>query len=251
MPSFKDHFSKQSDLYARYRPSYPKELYVHLALLCKAHELAWDCGTGNGQAATELADHFKQVTATDPSEAQIKNAPACTGVSYRVEKAEHTSLLSQSVDLVTVANALHWFDFDLFYEEVQRVLKPHGIIAVWCYMLPSITPKIDEIIRHYHYVVLNDYWLPENRLVEKEYQTIPFPFETLKSPAFFYEKNMNLDEIVGYLNTWSATQRYIDRNNKNPTEFLRNEFLKIWEDPALKIPVRWNLTLKTGKNRPV
>jgi len=246
MISFKDNFSKQSDIYVKYRPLYPKELYSFLASLTEEHELAWDCGTGNGQAAIGLSEFYKKVVATDPSEQQIKHCIPKENIKYLVEKAEQSSLPSHSADLLTIANALHWFDFDAFYKEAKRVLKNNGIIAAWTPGLPAISPEVDKLIRHYHDEILDPYWLPENRLIEKEYSTIPFPFELIKSPEFFYEKTMNLDEVTGYLNTWSATQRFMTENKYNPTELLKNDLLQIWND-GLEKKLRWKLILKVGR----
>ena len=245
MSSFKDYFSKQADIYAKYRPKYPPELFSWLASLTKEHELAWDCGTGNGQAATDLAAFYKQVIATDPSEQQIKNAIPHPKVKYLVEKAESNSIPSASADLLTIANALHWFDFDAFFKEARRILKPGGIIAAWSYCLPAISPEIDRIIAHYHNHTLDDYWLWENRLVEKRYTTIPFPFEEINHPAFFYEKKATLDEVIGGLNTWSATQRFIEKNGYNPTEQVREELQKLWGEGEKNL--KWELALRVGR----
>lgn len=247
MTAFKDNFSAQSDIYVRYRPLYPKELYSFLASLTENHELAWDCGTGNGQAAIGLANFYTAVIATDPSEQQIKNCLPDERVKYVIEKAEKTSLASNSVDLLTIANALHWFDFGAFYKEAVRVLKTNGIIAAWAYGLPTITAGVDEIIKKYHDQTLHDYWLPENRLVEKEYATIPFPFVQISSPEFFCEKTMNLKDLIGYLNTWSGTQRFITANNYNPTRQLEKDLIDIWNDGEADKKIRWKLVLKVGR----
>jgi ubiquinone/menaquinone biosynthesis C-methylase UbiE len=246
MTTFKDNFSKQSDIYVKYRPHYPTELYSYLASLTKSHQLAWDCGTGNGQAAIGLAGFYDRIIATDPSEQQIKNAIAHQKVSYHVSSAENSVIDTHSIDLLTVANALHWFDFDKFYKEVKRVLKNDGVFAAWCYQLPIVEPGIDDVIKNFHNETLNDYWQSENRLVEREYRDIQFPFEEISSPAFFSEKIMNLEDFIGYLNTWSATQRYIKRNNCNPTENIRIELRNIW-GKELKKKITWKLVLKVGR----
>jgi len=247
MTTFKDYFSKQSDIYLKFRPHYPNELYAFLSSLTEEHELAWDCGTGNGQAATGLANYYDKIVATDPSEQQIKNAIVNEKIKYAVEKAEQSSLPSHSADLLTIANALHWFDFDVFYKEAKRVLKNNGIIAAWSYFLPTISPQIDEIVSRYHFQTLDDYWLAENRIVEKGYATIPFPFELISSPDFYYEKEMNLNALIGYFDTWSATQRFIDKNNFNPTKALCNELKEFWKDEFATKKVTWKLILKVGR----
>lgn len=247
MAIFKDNFSKQSDIYARYRPHYPVELYSYLSSLTQHHELAWDCGTGNGQAAIGLAAFYDKVIATDASEQQIKNSIPNVKVQYRREAAEHTSIESDSVDLTTVANALHWFDFTNFYKEANRVLKNEGVIAAWAYGLPLISPEVDKIIKHSQDHILGAYWPPEVRFVAKKYTTIPFPFQQIDSPEFYCEKAMNLNDVIGYLNTWSATQRFIDQNKFNPTEDLRNELVMIWNPSDSEKIVRWKLIVKIGR----
>jgi ubiquinone/menaquinone biosynthesis C-methylase UbiE len=244
---FKDNFSKQSDLYVKYRPHYPDELYSYLSSLTGEHHAAWDCGTGNGQAAIGLSSLYDQVIATDPSEQQIKNAFPDQRIKYLVEKAESTSIQTRSVDLVTVANALHWFDFDAFYKEAGRVMKDKGVIAAWAYLLPLISPEVDDIISQYHYQTLGDYWLPENRLIEKGYTTIPFPFEEISTPEFFYEKMMDLNDLIGYLNTWSATQRFINQNGFNPTSGICEKLKIFWNKPDLQKKLTWKLILKVGR----
>lgn len=246
MELFKDYFSRQSDIYVKYRPLYPQALYAYLASLTERHDLAWDCGTGNGQAAVGLATYYNKVVATDPSSKQIENAMVHPKVEYKVEKAEHSGLEDASVDLVTVANALHWFDFGAFYNEVRRVAKKGAIIAAWACPTPTIESKIDEIIFDYHDNILNDYWLAENRLVENEYRDIPFPFERIETPAFTSEKMTDLDGVMGYLNTWSATQRFVERNGINPTEEVHKKLLKVWHDGSEKNMV-WKLALKVGR----
>ena len=247
MLPFKDNFSKQSDIYLKYRPFYPRDLYSYLFSLVDSHELVWDCGTGNGQAAIGLAEFFERVYATDPSEQQISNCIAHNKVTYKIEKAEHTGLEMKSVDIVTVANALHWFDLTGFFNEAIRVLKPRGIIAVWAYGNPTVSPAIDNIVQQYHDVVLGDYWLPENRLVEKGYSTVDFPYELIDVPEFYCEKNMKRDEFIGLLNTWSATQRYIRVNKTNPTDNVAIELCRYWPDGNEERRIIWKLVLKVGR----
>ncbi|MES2780497.1 MAG: class I SAM-dependent methyltransferase [Bacteroidota bacterium] len=246
MDPFKDYFSKQSEIYARYRPQYPEELYSFLASQTVGHERVWDCGTGNGQAAVDLAAYYDNVYASDPSEQQIKHSIQHPNIIYAIENAEQSSLPDQSVDLITVANAMHWFDLDLFYEEVKRVLKKDGILAAWSYALPSISKEIDPIVYRFHHGILNDYWVAENRLVEKEYTTIPFPFCEISHPDFFSYKQMNLVDTIGYFNTWSAVQRFIAKNNHNPTEELGKELQAVWGNPEMKHTMCWKLALKIG-----
>ncbi len=246
-PSFKDNFSKQSGIYVKYRPTYPDALYTFLAGLTPAHELVWDCGTGNGQAAIALAAHYDKVIATDPSAQQIANAFPHPRVQYLVEVAEQSSLPAHSADIITIANALHWFNFEVFYAEARRVLKPGGIIAAWSYGTPTVCTEVDEVVSHYDKITLDNYWRPENRLVDKGYTTIPFPFEEVEVPSYILQREMNLDDLVGYLNTWSATQRYINEHNTNPTDAIRAQLEKVWGNPAIPKVVSWKLVLKAGR----
>lgn len=247
--NFKDNFSKQSDVYLRYRPQYPGALYDYLVSLCAGRELAWDCGTGNGQAAVDLAAFFDRVIATDPSEQQINNAMVHDKVSYAVAKAEEAPLNDNSVDLLTVATALHWFDFDRFYPEAKRVMKPDAVIAAWAYGNPAGEPEINALIDQLHDNILGDYWLVENRLSENNYQNVPFPFEEIKGPEFKIEKLLNFEELTGLFNTWSAVQRYKDKNGSNPVQLIENELLLIWGDKEEPKLFTWQLALRVGRNK--
>lgn len=246
MENFKDNFSKQSGVYHKYRPSYPKELFEYLSNLSKANKLAWDCGTGNGQAALGLADHFEKVYATDPSEQQISKAQTHPKITYKAEKAENCSLKSNYVDLITVAQALHWFDFEKFYSEVKRVLKPEGIVAVWTYGLPQISSEIDELVLHFHDNIVGEFWQKENQFVSEKYKTIPFPFKEIKTPSFKFEKEISLEDLRGLLLSWSATQRYKDQNGKNPILEIDNDLQNNWGKSEETQFATWNIFLKVG-----
>jgi len=208
---FKDHFSAQAKAYAGYRPRYPEVLYDCLESMTPVHELAWDCATGSGQAAITLAGRFAQVIATDASEQQLNQAQQQEGVEYRLAPAESSGLGSDSVDLISVAQALHWFNFDAFNSEAQRVLKPAGVIAVWCYGLQQISPRVDAIIDEFYRDIVGEYWPPERLHIEASYCDIPFPFKELPVPDLKMRAQWGLEELMGYLGTWSATQRYTSR----------------------------------------
>lgn len=246
-PLFKDNFSTQSEIYARYRPQYPKELFQYLSTLTPEHQIAWDCGTGNGQAAIGLVDYYALVLATDPSAEQIKHAFPHPNIQYSVASGESFSIADHSIDLITIANALHWFNLDVFYGNVRKVLKRNGILAAWAYGIPHVNDAIDSIIKQFHDGPLGEFWVHENRLVENEYRDLPFPFLLIPSPEFHSYKEFDLDEFLMYLNTWSATQKYISTYGSNPTVQLRNELLKYWKDPASKRQIQWKLILKIGK----
>src|SRR5512134_188933 len=200
--NFEDHFSGHSDQYAQSRPHYPDEIYAYLASIAPARSLAWDCGTGNGQAAIGLAKYFDKVYATDASAEQISHAHAHEKVEYHVEPAEHISLNDSSVDLITVAVAIHWFNFEEFYREVKRVLKPGGVLAAWTYNSVEISPRIDPLIWHYYREIVGPYWPERIRYIEDRYQTIPFPFEEITPPSFVMEINWSLIQLAGFLDSW-------------------------------------------------
>ena len=240
-PSFKDHFSAHASSYARYRPRYPEALFAYLASLCPAHDLAWDCATGNGQAAHGLAAYFDHVVATDASADQIANAAPHAHVAYHVAPAARSPLAAHTADLVTVAQALHWFDFDAFYAEVHRVLKPGAVVAAWTYGLLQINPTLDALIQRYYSDVVGRYWPPERRLVEDGYRSLPFPFDEIRPPRFTMSLLWTLDDLLGYLGTWSATRRFIDANTTNPVEHIAADLAGAWGDPADTKLIQWTL----------
>ena len=215
--SFKDHFSKQAADYATFRPKYSQELFDYLGSIAPSRQLAWDCGTGNGQAAVGLVGVFNRVIATDASENQIANAQQHERVEYRVAPAENSGIGSETIDLLMVAQALHWFDLDRFYEEARRVLKPGGVLAASAYNLLHIEPAIDEIVNQYYYEVVGPFWPPECRFVE-QFAGLPFPFYEIESAKFQMMAQWNLEHLVGYLRTWSSTQRFIAAKGVDPLE---------------------------------
>lgn len=239
--NFKDYFSAQSDAYARYRPEYPEELYRFLLGLVPSRQKAWDCATGNGQVAVRLAQYFETVFATDASEAQISHAKHLPNIQYRVATAENSGLPSESVQLITVGQALHWFNFDAFYKEARRVAADNALLAVWGYELCEINPEIDAVFMRYYRDILSPFWPPEREYVEKRYQTLPFPFTDLKVPGFFLYLKHNLEGFIGYLSSWSATQKYLKQVGKNPLELIESDLIKAWGNPeevkTLKFPL--------------
>jgi ubiquinone/menaquinone biosynthesis C-methylase UbiE len=245
--SFEDHFSKQAREYAQYRPHYPSELFNYLASIAPGHQLAWDCGTGNGQAALELVKHFDRVVATDASSDQSAQAIPHEQIDYRVERAEEVSLENNSVDLVTVAVAVHWFDLEPFYETVRRVAIPNGILAVWTYHLPIVEPTIDQILEHYYRKVLSGYWPERIQYLDQRYQTLPFPFEELKTPGFEMQAEWNLEQIVGFLEGWSATKRYKTERGQDPMDIIWSELNQTWGEPGQQRIIRWPLYMRVGR----
>lgn len=246
-PLFKDHFSVNSGGYKTFRPTYPDSLFAYLASLTPARDLAWDCATGSGQAALGLAGYFSRVVATDGSPAQISRAISHERIEYRVGRADVAALADHTVDLVTVAQALHWFDPAPFYREVNRVLRPGGVIGVWTYNLLTISPEIDELVGHLYGEVLDGYWPPERRLVESGYAGILFPFAGLTPPPFAMSADWTVDQLLGYLGTWSAVSRFRKKNGNDPLRPLEEDILTAWGEPEAPRKVSWPLSLLVGK----
>jgi len=245
--TFADHFSERSTDYARYRPDYPRALFEFLADLAPDGKTAWDCATGSGQAALGLACGFDTVVATDASLHQISSAARHRRVHYAVATAEEAPLADGSVALVAAAQALHWFDRGRFWEEARRVLVPGGVIAVWSYHGFHITPEVEAVIHHYYKDIVGLYWPPERALVEQGYRTIEFPFEEETAPPLRLEKLWDLAALMGYLRTWSATQRYESAVGRDPLALIREELRAVWGSPRRIRTFRWDLDLRVGK----
>jgi SAM-dependent methyltransferase len=224
----KDYFSTQSKTYASFRPTYPEELYQFVLEHIKNKGHAWDCATGNGQVAQYLARHFARVDATDISAQQLKHAIKNDNIYYAVSPAEQTSFDDQQFDLITVAQALHWFDRDAFYHEVRRVSKPGGILAVWGYSILKIEPVIDKLIMEFYNGTVGPYWDNARRLVEDGYRSIEFPFETIGSPEFSIKLQWTVDQLSGYLLSWSATQGFIANQGYDPVEPFIKTVKEVW-----------------------
>jgi SAM-dependent methyltransferase len=231
----KDLFSLQASSYAKYRPTYPAELYEHILSLVRARETAWDCATGNGQAALALALHFNKVYATDLSAEQIRNATPHSKVEYSVAPCDRTPFSDHSFDLITVAQAYHWFDFDAFAREVGRVAKPEGILAIWGYHLGQCEdPAVQKLVEKFYDQTVGPYWDPERKYVEECYETIPFPYPQLSSRRFSIPLEWSREDLLGYLNTWSGVQHYIQARGTNPVEALAAELAPIWKGEGKK-----------------
>ena len=245
-----DYFSSRATAYAAYRPHYPSELFEFLATLPSARELAWDCATGNGQAAIPLAEYFTRVVATDLSAVQIANTVHHPRVDYRVAPAHESGLRSHSADLVNVAQALHWLDLDSFYNEVRRVLAPGGVLAASSYGSAVIdSPPLARMLSRFEHEDVGDYWPPGRELVGEALRTLPFPFEELPAPAFRLEKHWTLAELVGYTRSWSATGRFIEANGYDPTTELERELRALWGSENRRHRVWWPFVVRAGRRQ--
>lgn len=247
---FHDHFSGVAAKYADYRPHYPAELFAWLASQVPeaGRAAAWDCATGNGQAAEGLARHFAWVTATDASAEQIASAAPRERVAYKVAPAEDSGLAAESVALVTVAQALHWFPLDRFYREADRVLRPGGVLAVWTYGTNAVEgDAVNEAVQAFYGGTLDADWPPQRRLVESGYRTLTFPFQEMEAPVFAMRTEWTLDQLLGYFSTWSAVSRYINRTGQNPLPALRETLLPLWGEAEAPRTVTWPLAMRVSR----
>jgi SAM-dependent methyltransferase len=242
-----DHFSRQAAQYRASRPGYPPALLEFLARLAPGRERALDCATGNGQAAGGLAAHFAAVVATDLSLPQLRCAAPVANVRYLAARAEHLPLAARTVDLVTVAQALHWFATDAFYAEVRRVARPGAVIAAWSYGLARIDPAVDAVVGRLYRDIVGAYWPPERRLVESGYRDVPFPFEPIAAPAFALHDRWSLTRLLTYLVSWSAVQRYRDATGRDPLDAVRESLTDAWGNPEASRPIAWPLALRIGR----
>lgn len=247
-PAFKDHFSKQADLYVKYRPGYPEALFAFLGALTQNHDLALDCATGNGQAAMSLASYFKKVVAVDASEAQLKRAVQNPKIEYVLASAEDISLEKQSVDLISAASGIHWFDLDRFYNQVRRLLRPNGIIAVWAYYGWTSNSGLHQLVYDFEQRIVGDYWpSPFQKDMKLFYLSLPFPFDEIATPDFELPIMVDREWVSGYLKTWSATQRYMDANQRDPTELIKNEMESIFNKTGPLVDLSFKPVLRVGR----
>jgi ubiquinone/menaquinone biosynthesis C-methylase UbiE len=244
---FKDYFSKQASEYTKYRPHYPAAIFKYLAELTIDHQLAWDCATGSGQAALGLTNYFEKIIATDGSDKQIANATAHDRITYMVAPAEKTEITSGSVDLIVVAQALHWFDLDEFYAEVRRVSKSAGVLAVWSYSLLRINPAIDRLLDNFYTDVVGPFWPAERKFVDDKYQSIAFPFQEFTSSAFNMEANWSFEHLLGYIGTWSSVQKFRKQNKADPLEGFARDLKQVWGRPQEAKEIRWPINMRVGR----
>ena len=243
--AFQDHFSTQADAYARFRPHYPPTLFEWLASVSPGRALVWDCGTGSGQAAVALTAHFEQVVASDPSPEQIAHATRHARVHYVVGPAEEPPDMP-AADLVSCAQALHWFDHARFYPALARVLRPGGVFAAWGYGHMQIAPAVDEVVFDYYANIVGPHWPPDRRHIESHYQTVPFPLTEIAAPAFAMTADWSLDTVFGYLDTWSATRRYRATHGAQPLDRIRARLAQAW-GRAVTCTVTWPLFVRVGR----
>jgi SAM-dependent methyltransferase len=250
--AYEDHFSGHADAYARHRPRYPDELFAWLASVSPDRALAWDAGTGSGQVAIALADHFDHVVATDASSDQLAHAVRHERVEYRNEAADHGSLSSASVDLITAGAAAHWFELDGFYREVQRVGKKRAVIALFSYGPRDFADAYellfdDPIVHRFQENVLAGFWPERIQYVHDRYATLPFPFDEIAAPPFAMTADWNLHELLAFLDTWSASQRYFQERGTHAIDEIEPELARTWGDPAGRRHFECPLFVRAGR----
>ncbi len=218
-----------------------------MAELAPARRLAWDCAAGNGQATLPLAEYFAEVVGTDASAAQVAQMPAHPRVRRYAAPADAAGLTTASVDLVTVAQALHWLPLPAFWTEARRVLVDGGLIAVWSYGIQELDdPEADRTLQAFYHTTVGPYWAPERRLVETGYRTVEFPFMELPAPTFDMSVTWTLPELLAYVRTWSATNAFIKARGFDPVDALGESLAPQWG--AGSHPVRWPLSLRVGRS---
>jgi len=240
-----DRFSGHADLYAQYRIDYPADLYDVVLAQVPQRGTAWDCATGNGQVAGALADSFDRVEATDISEKQLAQAVQRPNIRYQVCPAEQTPFDNHTFDLITVAQALHWFNVGAFHQEVRRVAKPGAVLAEWGYGMVQVSDQLDPIILDFYRNLIGPYWDPQRRYVDEAYTTLPFPFEQAQRFNFVARRSWSLDRFLNYLRTWSAVRQYLYENEEDPVTVLGERLKPLWTPDELA--VQFPIFLRTGR----
>jgi ubiquinone/menaquinone biosynthesis C-methylase UbiE len=245
----KDLFSDRSDLYAKYRPTYPEALYHYILSFVEKRNHAWDCATGNGQAAGVLANYFEKVEASDISAAQLEKAVQKPNIQYHMAPAEHTPFPDDTFDLITVAQAYHWLSPKEFYKEATRTGKPNAVVAAWVYNLFQCEDQaVNQIVRHFYRDITLPYWDAARKYVEEGYKTVDFAFDPLPSREFSIQLRYTKEQFKGYLSSWSGVQAYIKKKGSSPLLLIENDLDRIWNDTEQK-EFHFPLALRIGRIR--
>ena len=227
-PGFADHFSRDSASYAEFRPRYPAALFEWLAQLPPARRLVWD-------------------VASDASIAQLRARSQASGVHYLAEQGEISAVATRRADLVTVAQAYHWLDHQRFHAEVDRVLVPDGVFAVWCYGVLSAESEIDDALARFYHDTVGAYWPKERVHVEQGYRHFKIPIAEVSAPRLSIETHFTLPQLLGYLGTWSAVGRYMQANGHDPVPGFGEELAGLWGDPTRARRIEWPISVRAGR----
>lgn len=249
MTKFSDHFSAQAQTYLNSRPTYPESLFNFLVSLVENRHRVWDAATGNGQAAIDLVNYFDEVWASDASEKQIHHAQPHPKIKYTVQPCERVTYPNEYFDMITVAQALHWFQHPAFFAEAKRVLKPGGIFAAWCYERQETNDAaINAILKTYTHDIVGPFWPSEINFVWEKYKTIAMPFSEIPAPEFSMVLKWPMQNFKNYLMSWSATQRYIEKHGKNPLDLIAQDLKHAWPNAEAPVEMNWNIFLKVGRH---
>lgn len=239
-------FSIRSDDYAQFRPTYPEKLFSWLAEQCSRTRCALDIAAGSGQATLPLLPYFDNVLACDASPDQLASVTTWQSTQRFAAQAEQLPLSDGLVDLIVVAQALHWFASPTFFAEAKRTLAPDGLFCAWCYSLLRIEPTLDAVIARLHGETLRGYWPPGRASVDVGYRDIQAPFATIEPPDFAIEALWDLPRLLGYLRTWSAVRQWQQAHDNDPVSQLESELAELWGDPEQQRKIRWPLHFVAG-----
>lgn len=240
-------YSPYAKQYAKSRPGYPEELFKYLASLIDNHNVAWDCATGSGQAALSLVKYFDKVIATDVSREQIKNAVQHSRIEFRVCPSENSGISDNSVNLITAASAVHWFNLPEFYREAKRVMAAEGVIAVWTYHVGYIEPPFNDLFLRFYRDILSPYFSEGARLVDNRYADIVLPGKQIESKNLFVSVKWKLSDMFNFIESWSGTQEYRKRNGENPVSLIETDLRKLWGNPQQIHTLRWPIFIKIAR----
>ena len=241
-------FDSKGQNYAEFRPGYPQELLAWVASTAKNHQLLWDCATGNGQAACALAEYFETIIATDSASSQIEAATPNPRVHFKVASAEQSGLDNNSVDCITIAQALHWFANETFFNEARRVAKPGASIAAWCYATAVLEDKeMNSVWLKCYDEYLRPYFPPGREHVDNAYATIPFPFSHKQTKTFRQDYSWTLKRFLQYVGTWSATRKYLHTHSIDPIkDLIEPRLLAVHSDLGKEYDVYFDITVHQG-----
>ena len=242
-------FSGVAEEYAASRPLYPPELFEWLASCVDQRETAWDAATGSGQAAIGLTSRFARVIATDVSASQLRHARQHPRIEYRVASAEESGLADDSIDLVTVAAAIHWFDLDRFYREVERVVRRGGVLAAWTYHVAHVSPPLDRILGPFYWDVVGPHFAAGARKVDALYEGLAMPGKALQAPALRASVRWSADDVLRFVRTWSGVQSYIAATKTDPVAQIAGAVREAFGGGAATRDVSWPLYVKAAKLR--